>query len=181
MFCYPPAGAAPVRLLVEAKASPAFLRRARVWAQHAACTKRAGGKALKKKKTQTKTSEEHRKQENKKKVRECNQDGGGSSTEEEQEEASPGLFVETEPSSQTVSSSQHGKTPTAARISTEILDGFSFSSRDAAIKLLRSQENPEKRSRLGTKINAGSIEKCLRGDLKTPSTDKFSSTFFVRE
>lgn len=59
-----------------------------------------------------------------KKVRECNQDGGGSSTEEEQEEASTGLFVETEPLSQTVSSSQHGKTSTAARISTEILKGF---------------------------------------------------------
>lgn len=27
---YPPAGTAPVRLLVEAEASPAFLRRARV-------------------------------------------------------------------------------------------------------------------------------------------------------
>lgn len=40
---YPPAGAAPVRLLVEAEASPAFLRRARVWAQ--ACTAGRGGGA----------------------------------------------------------------------------------------------------------------------------------------
>ena len=47
---YPPAGTAPVRLLVEAEASPAFLRRARVWAQCTACTKQGGGKATKKKK-----------------------------------------------------------------------------------------------------------------------------------
>ena len=46
---YPPAGTAPVRLLVEAEASPAFLRRARVWAQCTACTKQEGGKAKKKK------------------------------------------------------------------------------------------------------------------------------------
>lgn len=42
---YPPARTAPVRLLVEAEASPAFLRRARVWAQCTACTKQGGGKA----------------------------------------------------------------------------------------------------------------------------------------
>lgn len=35
---YTPARTAPVRLLVEAEASPAFLRRARVWAQCVACT-----------------------------------------------------------------------------------------------------------------------------------------------
>lgn len=51
---YPPAGTAPVRLLVEAEASPAFLRRARVWAQCTACTKQEGGKARKEKKKKEK-------------------------------------------------------------------------------------------------------------------------------
>lgn len=164
---YPPAGTAPVRLLVEAEASPAFLRRARVWAQGTACTKQAGGKA--------KTVRSRRTGE--KRVR------GGRKTTEKKESVRAGRSTNRaarhrEPSSQAVSSHvRHGQTsarittqhththtvewslsrqPDFETVSTGLEKVLTFWQRRSH-KLLESQRNPELHLGLSQRLKSGLI------------------------
>lgn len=92
---YPPARTAPVRLLVEAEASPAFLRRARVCAQCTACTKQAGGKAktVRSRRGGRRVRETEERDKQRKKETQ-------SSLSEQEKAQTLGLFVQRKPSSQ---------------------------------------------------------------------------------
>ncbi len=119
---YTPARTAPVRLLVEAEASPAFLRRARVWAQRTACTEQGGGKKRGAEEEEKTLEDEDREKRHKEGKR-------------HEKKAPTGLFAQRKTVSLTVSRRfQHSKTLTASTTATSITHTHTQQTRETSWK-----------------------------------------------